>query len=66
MNALAFFILIVNPMAGAANPALGPNNDWAPLQAAYSACEQAATSYFTYTVCTSGALERAMHPLTSM
>lgn len=64
MHALAFFIIIVNPMASG-NPALGPNNDWAPLKAEYSACADAATSYFNYTVCTTGAMDRAIHPLTN-
>lgn len=64
MHALVFLILIVNPMANG-NPALGPNNDWAPLKAEYSACAENATSYFNYTVCAMSARDRALHPVTS-
>jgi hypothetical protein len=63
VKALVFLILIVNPMQDG-NPALGPNNDWAPLKAEYAACGAAATGYFSYIVCTLGAMDRAMHPVT--
>lgn len=45
------------------NDLAGPNNDWAPLQAEYSNCREAAISYFSYTVCTVGAYDRALHPV---
>lgn len=52
----AFFIMNPNPM-------LGPNEDWAPLTREYQVCEETATeTYFKYVVCTSGALDRALHP----
>ena len=54
---LAAFIIILDP-----NPMLGPNNDWAPLTREYAACEETATTYFSYAVCTTGALDRALHP----
>lgn len=65
MKALAFFIIIVNPM-GMGTPDLGPNNDWAPLKAAYVACADNWQGYFNYVSCTVGARERAMHPLTKI
>lgn len=54
---LILLLAILNP-----NPMLGPNNDWAPLKAEYEVCQQTATTYFQYTVCTTGAYSRALHP----
>lgn len=64
MKLVSFLILIVHPMMPV-NPALGPNNDWAPLKAEYMACAESATGYFSYVACTVGAQDRALHPVTS-
>jgi hypothetical protein len=57
MIAILMAFIVVNP-----NPMVGPNNDWAPLRDAYQVCADTATSYFDYTVCTTGAYDRAAHP----
>lgn len=58
---MSFSIIIVHPMAPE-TALFGPNHDWAPLQAEYSHCRESATSYFSYTACTVGAYDRAIHP----
>lgn len=44
------------------NPAIGANSDWAPLVREYQACSDFSPSYFSFTVCTAGAMDRALHP----
>lgn len=57
IRALLAAFIIATP-----NPMLGPDNDWAPLTRAYQTCAETSMTYFSYTVCTVGALDRALHP----
>lgn len=57
MRVLITAFIIVNP-----NPLIGPHNDWAPLTHEYAVCAETATTHFDYTVCTTGAYDRALHP----